>query len=71
MSTTGDGKKIVKSFAQNLSLLIELSEQGEIEKLNDIMEENTKTMAPSFLQLRMRQAKAIDDVMSTPSMKIK
>ena len=71
MSTTGDGRKIVKSFAKNLSVLIDLGEQGQIEKLNEIMKENTKTMAPSFLELRMKQAKAIDDVMSTPSMKMK
>jgi chorismate mutase/prephenate dehydratase len=71
MATTGDGEKIVKSFAENLSVLIDLGEQGQIEKLNEIMKENTKTMAPSFLELRMKQAKAIDDVMSTPSMKMK
>ncbi|MCK5516391.1 MAG: prephenate dehydrogenase/arogenate dehydrogenase family protein [Desulfobulbaceae bacterium] len=71
MATTGAGKKIVRSFAGNLSRLIDLAEQGQIEKLHGIMEKNTKALNPSFLQSRMKQAQAVDDLMSTPSMKMR
>jgi chorismate mutase / prephenate dehydratase len=69
MATTGEGGKIVKAFAANILQLIDLAEQGDIEKLTGIMEENKKFMPPAFLQWRMKQAKAIDEVMSNPSMK--
>lgn len=71
MATTGDGRKIVRSFAKNLTNIIELAEQGQIGKLHEIMEENTKAMNPSFLDSRMKQAQAVDDMMSTPSMKMR
>jgi len=69
MATTGDGRKIVRSFAENFEIITALAEQGEIAKLSEIMEENKKSMTPSFLQSRMKQAKAVDEVMSRPSMK--
>lgn len=69
MATSGEGRKIVRTFVKNLEKLIDLAEEGRIEQLHQIMEDNTKTMTPSFLQLRMKQAQAIDDVMSSPSMK--
>jgi chorismate mutase/prephenate dehydratase len=71
MATTGAGREIVQSFAGNLSRLIDLADQGQIEELHGIMEKNIKAMNPAFLQSRMMQAKAVDDLMSTPSMKIK
>ncbi len=71
MATTGDGRKIVRSFVKNLTNLIELAEQGKIGELHEIMEDNTKAMNPSFLRSRMRQAQAVDDMMSTPNMKIR
>jgi chorismate mutase/prephenate dehydratase len=69
MATTGDGRKIVRSFAENFEIITALAEQGEIAKLFEIMEGNKKSMTPSFLQSRMKQAKAVDEVMSKPSMK--
>ncbi|KJR98092.1 MAG: prephenate dehydratase [Desulfobulbaceae bacterium BRH_c16a] len=69
MATTGEGRKIVRTFAKNLSLLIELAERGRISELAAIMDENTKSMPPSFLQSRMKQAKAVDELMSHPNMK--
>jgi len=71
MATTGDGRKIVRSFAKNLTKLIGLAEQGQIDKLHKIMEDNTKSMNPSFLDSHMKQAQAVDDMMSTPRMKIR
>ena len=69
MATTGDGRKIVRSFADNITSLIDLAEQGNIEELAAIMEANKRIMSPTFLQSRMKQAKAVDEVMSQPSMK--
>jgi len=69
MATTGDGKKIVSCFAKNFTMISALAEQGDIEKLSRIMEENRKAMTPAFLQSRMNQAKAVDEVMSRPDMK--
>ena len=71
MATTGAGREIVQSFAGNLSRLIDLADQGQIEELHGIMEKNTKAMNPAFLQSRMKQAQAVDDLMSTPSMKMR
>lgn len=70
MATAGDGRKIVRSFAENITKLIDLAERGEITKLSDIMNVNTETMPETFLQARMKQAKAVDEIMSQPSMKI-
>lgn len=70
MATGGDGRKIVRSFAENIIKLIDLAEQGKIAELSDIMTENKKTMPSPFLQTRMKQAKAVDEIMSSPSMKI-
>jgi prephenate dehydratase/prephenate dehydrogenase len=70
MATTGDGRKIVRSFAENILQLIDLAEQGKIAELADIMDTNKAIMSDAFLQSRMKQAKAVDDVMSQPCMKV-
>lgn len=70
MATKGDGRKIVRSFAENIIKLIDLAEEEKINELSHIMEENKKIMPPSFLKSRMKQAKAVDEVMSSPSMKV-
>ena len=69
MATTGEGRKIVQAFVANILQLIDLAEQGDITKLTDIMDKNKKYMPHAFLQSRMKQAKAVDEVMSNPSMK--
>ncbi len=69
MATTGDGRKIVRSFADNIIRLIDLADEGNITELSAIMEANKKIMPRAFLQSRMKQAKAVDQVMSQPSMK--
>lgn len=70
MATEGDGRKIVKSFAKNLLRLIKLAEEGEIDDLQSIMDENRGVMPSEFLQTRMRQAKAVDEILSQPNMKM-
>jgi len=64
MATSGDGRKIVRSFAENLLKLIDLAEKADIEALSRIMESNRRYMPASFLQSRMKQAKAVDEVLS-------
>lgn len=70
MATTGDGRKIVRAFAANILEIIDIAERGNIAELTEIMSENKKFMPPSFLLSRMKQAKAVDEVMSRPSMKV-
>ncbi len=69
MASRGDGQKIVKSFAENIIRLIDLAEAGEITQICELMEENKSTMPSSFLDSRMKLAKAVDDLMSRPNMK--
>lgn len=70
MATEGDGRKIVRSFAENIIKLIELAENGQITELQDIMKANKGIMPQGFLQSRMKQAKAVDEILSQPNMKI-
>jgi hypothetical protein len=49
---------------------MDLAEQGKIEELTEIMETNKANMPRAFLESRMKQAKAVDEVMSRPSMKL-
>lgn len=70
MATEGDGRKIVRSFAQNILKIIELAENGEITALQDIMNKNRDVMPKGFLQSRMKQAKAVDEILSQPNLKI-
>lgn len=69
MATTGEGRKIVRAFVSNLSNLMELAEQGEITELTKIMESNRNFLPATFLSRHMKQAKAVDDVINSPSMK--
>jgi chorismate mutase/prephenate dehydratase len=69
MATSGEGKKIVRSFAENILRLIDLAENGKIDQLFQIMENNRNAMPESFLDSRMRQAKAVDDILSKPGLR--
>jgi hypothetical protein len=60
----------VRSFAENIIKIIDLADQGKIAELAGIMDANKTIMSETFLQSRMKQAKAVDDVMSQPSMKL-
>jgi chorismate mutase/prephenate dehydratase len=70
MATEGDGRKIVRSFAENILKIIKLAENGEITALQDIMKTNRDVMPQCFLQSRMKQAKAVDEILSQPNMKM-
>ena len=64
MATKGDGRKIVKTFAEKLLHLIDLAENEDISELCKIMEENRDFLPLSFLESRMKQAKAVDEVLN-------
>lgn len=67
MSTKGEGKKIVTSFINNLEKISELATETKIEILAEIMDENKSEMSKDFLESRMKQAKAVDDILGDSS----
>lgn len=70
MATKGDGRKIVESFARNLLEIVDMAEAGKIHEIAELMEQNRQFMSPQFLQNRMKQAKAVDEVLSDGGLKI-
>ena len=64
MSTKGDGRKIVKTFAENLLSIIDLTEKEDIDSLCQLMEKNRQYLTPAFLDSKMKQAKAVDEVLN-------
>jgi prephenate dehydrogenase len=69
MATSGDGRKIVRSFAENLHHIIDLAEEGKIKELCELMDQNSAYLTPSFLEARMKQARAVDEVLTRVGMK--
>ncbi len=69
MATSGDGRKIVRSFAKNLNYLIDLAEEQEIEELCEVMNNNRDYLTQPFLEAGMKKAKAVDDILSEPGLK--
>ncbi|MCB2182254.1 MAG: prephenate dehydrogenase/arogenate dehydrogenase family protein [Desulfobulbaceae bacterium] len=63
MSTSGDGQKIVKSFAENILKLIDMSEKGEISGLCEVIEKSRTYFKDEFLQASMKQALAVDETL--------
>ncbi len=63
MSTSGAGNKIVTDFSKNLHAIMELSQDGEIAQLGEVISNNAKHLSDHFLRARMEQAKAVDQVL--------
>ena len=63
MATKGDGRKIVKSFAENLIKLMDLSNAGKIDELCAIIDENKNYLTDDFLKARMKQSLAVDETL--------
>ncbi|MGE4560094.1 MAG: prephenate dehydratase domain-containing protein [Desulfobulbus sp.] len=63
MSTSGEGRKIVTDFAKNLHRVMGMADEALIKGLCDLIDENTDHLSQTFLQARMRQAKAVDEVL--------
>jgi prephenate dehydrogenase len=64
MSTKGDGRRIVKTFVDSLQQIIDLAEKEDINTLCELMETNRGYMSSIFLESRMKQAKAVDEVLN-------
>ncbi|MDR2550577.1 MAG: prephenate dehydrogenase/arogenate dehydrogenase family protein [Desulfobulbus sp.] len=63
MSTAGDSRKIVVDFAKNLQRVIDMADAASIAGLCDVIDANAGHLSESFLQARMQQAKAVDEVL--------
>ena len=63
MATTGDGRKIVKSFSENLIRIMDMANQGRIDELCSIIDENRKYLTDDFLRARMKQSLAVDETL--------
>jgi prephenate dehydrogenase len=64
MATTGDGRKIVKSFAENLIRLMDMANEGKIDALCAIIDDNRHYLTDEFLKARMLQSLAVDETLS-------
>ena len=64
MATRGDGRKIVKSFAENLVKLMDMADAGKIDELCAIIDENRNYLTDNFLKARMQQSLTVDEVLS-------
>lgn len=60
MATSGQGRRIVHSFAENLDRITKLAESGDIEALCALIEDNRRYLSEPFLKDRMQQALAVD-----------
>lgn len=69
MATSGEGKKIVSSFIENLEALFSLAEKRRIDQLSTIIQKNREFMPDSFLKGKMNQAQAVDAVLSDAGFK--
>lgn len=67
MSTGGDGRKIVRSFAENLLQIVDMAEGQDINGLCEIIDQNKSHLSPQFLAEHMKQSKAVDSVLSKPN----
>ncbi|MCL2340116.1 MAG: prephenate dehydrogenase/arogenate dehydrogenase family protein [Proteobacteria bacterium] len=63
MSTAGDGRKIVADFARNLRQVIDMADEAAIADLGALIDANAGRLSEPFLQARMQQAKAVDEVL--------
>jgi prephenate dehydratase/prephenate dehydrogenase len=63
MATTGDGRKIVRSFSENLIKVMDMANEGKIDALCSIIDENRKYLTDHFLKARMKQALAVDETL--------
>ncbi|MCL7486644.1 MAG: prephenate dehydrogenase/arogenate dehydrogenase family protein [Desulfobulbaceae bacterium] len=63
LSTSGDSRRIVHDFAKNLREVIGLADDARIPDLCGLIDRNCTHLTEEFLQARMLQAKAVDEVL--------
>lgn len=63
MSTKGEGRKIVRSFAENILKIMEMAENEEINDLCDQIDRSRAYLTQEFLDASMKQSLAVDKVL--------
>jgi prephenate dehydrogenase/prephenate dehydratase len=63
MSMRGESSKIVRDFALNLERVTAMADKAKIQELCGLIEQNRRHLTERFLQNRMGQAKAVDQVL--------
>ncbi len=64
MATSGDSRKIAWDFVKNLDTIMQLADHSAIAELASQIDSNAHNLSEDFLETRMRQAKAVDEVLS-------
>ncbi|PIE55703.1 MAG: prephenate dehydratase [Desulfobulbus propionicus] len=63
MATAGASTKIVHDFLRNLQQVADMADAGRIDSLCTLIEANRTHLGDTFLEERMEQARAVDDVL--------
>ncbi len=63
MSTKGEGRKIVRSFAENIMKIMDMAEKEEINALCEQIETSSTYLTQDFLDASMKQSLAVDKVL--------
>ncbi len=63
MATSGDSRKIVRDFVRNMKRVIEMADDACIGELSALIDANSVHLTRDFLEARMAQAKAVDEVL--------
>jgi prephenate dehydratase/prephenate dehydrogenase len=64
MATGGDGRKIVRSFAENLLEIVTIAESQNISELCKLIENSRSHLSPEFLEDHMKRSRAVDSVLT-------
>jgi prephenate dehydrogenase/prephenate dehydratase len=63
MSTKGEGRKIVRSFAENIMKIMDMAEKEEITALCHQIESSSTYLTQDFLDASMKQSLAVDKIL--------
>ena len=63
LATSGDSRRIVHDFARNLREVIGMADEARITDICALIDRNSEHLSREFLQARMLQAKAVDEVL--------
>jgi len=69
LASSGDGRKIVRDFAKNIAAVIALAEAGDIPGIEEMISDSGRYLGERFLAHRMKQAKAVDALLSDGAMR--
>ncbi len=64
MATAGDSRKIAWDFVKNLDTVMQMADASAIADMAKQIETNASNLNEHFLETRMRQARAVDEVLS-------